>query len=154
VSWNSEFISLPPVHADLRPVQAGGPPIWIGGASEAAMRRVGRSGAGWLGVEGLQDSDHLWSIARRAAQDAGRDPDALKTAVRINLEPGTSVDSVADKLEGFADSGIDEAILDAFAMFPTLDQMLNFASQVIARSRNHGEGLTASSNSSFVKGIR
>ena len=71
VSWESEFFSLPPVHADLRPVQAGGPPIWIGGASEAAMRRVGRSGTGWLGVEGLQDevTDHLWSIALGAAQD-------------------------------------------------------------------------------------
>ena len=54
VSWDSEFSSLPPVHADLRPVQAGGPPIWIGGASEAAMRRVGRSGTGWLGVEGCR----------------------------------------------------------------------------------------------------
>jgi alkanesulfonate monooxygenase SsuD/methylene tetrahydromethanopterin reductase-like flavin-dependent oxidoreductase (luciferase family) len=46
VSWDSEFFSLPPVYADLRPVQAGGPPIWIGGASEAAMRRVGRSAVG------------------------------------------------------------------------------------------------------------
>lgn len=54
VSWDSEFFSLPPVHADLRPVQAGGPPIWIGGASEAAMRRVGRSGTGWLGFEGCR----------------------------------------------------------------------------------------------------
>jgi probable F420-dependent oxidoreductase len=133
VSWDSEFFSLPPVHADLRPVQAGGPPIWIGGASEAAMRRVGRIGTGWLGVEGLQDevNDHLWSTARRAAQDAGRDPDALKTAMRINLEPGTSVDSVAGKLERFAGSGVDEAIVDAFALFPSLDQMLDFASQVI-----------------------
>jgi probable F420-dependent oxidoreductase len=141
VSWDSEFFSLPPVHADLRPVQVGGPPIWIGGASEAAMRRVGRSGTGWLGVEGLQDSfDHLWSIARRAAQDAGRDPDALKTAMRINkLEPGASVDSVADKLERFAESGIDEAIMDAFAMFPSLDQMLDFASQVIDRWSTHGK---------------
>ncbi|WP_327586145.1 LLM class flavin-dependent oxidoreductase [Nonomuraea sp. NBC_00507] len=42
-SWDSEFFSLRPVHADLRPAQAGGPPIWIGGASEAATRRVGRS---------------------------------------------------------------------------------------------------------------
>ena len=133
VSWDSEFFKLPPVHADLRPVQVGGPPIWIGGTSEAAMRRVGRSGTGWLGVEGLQDSDHLWSIARRAAQDAGRDPDALKTAVRVNLEPGMSVDSVAAKLERFAASGSDEAILDAFAMFPSLEQMLDFASQVIGK---------------------
>ncbi|SPM33983.1 Flavin-dependent oxidoreductase, luciferase family (includes alkanesulfonate monooxygenase SsuD and methylene tetrahydromethanopterin reductase) [Mycobacterium rhizamassiliense] len=135
VSWNSEFFSLPPVHADLRPVQPGGPPIWIGGASEAAMRRVGRSGVGWLGVEGLQAdvTDHLWSIARRAAQDAGRDPDALKTAMRINLEPGTSVESVTDRLERLAGSGADEAIVDAFAMFSSLDQMLDFASQVIER---------------------
>jgi alkanesulfonate monooxygenase SsuD/methylene tetrahydromethanopterin reductase-like flavin-dependent oxidoreductase (luciferase family) len=27
VSWGSEFFTSPPVHADLRPVQAGGPPI-------------------------------------------------------------------------------------------------------------------------------
>lgn len=138
VSWDSEFFSLPPVHADLRPVQTGGPPIWIGGASEAAMRRVGRSGTGWLGVEGLQDFDRSWSIARRAAQDAGRDPDALKTAMRINLEAGTSVDSIVEKLERFAGSGIDEAILDAFAMFPSLEQMLDFAGQVIARRTDHG----------------
>lgn len=135
VSWDSEFFSLPPVHADLRPVQPGGPPIWIGGASEAAMRRVGRSGTGWLGVEGLQAevTDHLWSIARGAAQDAGRDPVALKTAMRINLDPGASVDFVADKLERLAGSGADEAIIDAFALFPSLDEMLDFAGQVIAR---------------------
>jgi probable F420-dependent oxidoreductase len=144
VSWDSEFFTLSPVHADLRPVQAGGPPIWIGGASEAAMRRVGRSGVGWLGFDGLpaaasingrdEGADRLWSIARRAAQDAGRDPDALKTAMRINLEPGTSVGSLADKLQRYAESGVEEAFFDAFAVFTSLDQMLDFAGQVIART--------------------
>lgn len=74
------------------------------------------------------------------AQDAGRDPDALKTAMRINLEPGTSIDSVADRLERLASSGVDEAIVDAFAMFPTLDQLLDFAGQVIARWSDRGTG--------------
>ncbi|TCC08649.1 TIGR03619 family F420-dependent LLM class oxidoreductase [Kribbella soli] len=144
VSWDSEFFTMPPVHAGLRPVQVGGPPIWIGGASEAAMRRVGRSGVGWLGVEGPapaasissqdEDAGRLWSIARRAAEDAGRDPDALKTAMRINLEPGTSVDSVAHQLKRYADSGVDEAYVDAFAMFTSLDQLLDFAGQVIDRT--------------------
>jgi probable F420-dependent oxidoreductase len=136
VAWDSQFFSLPPVHADLRPVQPGGPPIWVGGASEAAMRRVGRSGVGWLAFEGLPDTvaDHLWSVARRAAEDAGRDPDALKTAMRINLEPGTSVDSVAEKLTRLAKSGTDEAFVDAFAVFPSLDQTLDFASRLIART--------------------
>ena len=136
VSWDSELFSVPPVHADLRPVQPGGPPIWVGGASEPAMRRVGRSGTGWLAFEGLPDAvvDHWWSIARGAAQDAGRDPDALKTAMRINLEPGAPVDSVADKLKRLAASGTDEAFVDAYAAFPGLDQMLEFASQLIART--------------------
>ena len=136
VSWDSQFFSMPPTHADLRPVQAGGPPIWIGGASEAAMRRVGRSAVGWLAFEGLPDDvvASWWSIARRAAEDAGRDPDALKTAMRINLEPDTSVDSLADKLKRLAESGTDEAFVDAFAVFPSLDQTLEFASQLIART--------------------
>jgi probable F420-dependent oxidoreductase len=136
VSWDSEFLSLPPTHAGLRPVQAGGPPIWIGGASEAALRRVGRSGVGWLTFEGLPDDvvAHLWSVARRAAEDAGRDPDALKTAMRINLEPDTSVDSLAAKLARYAESGTDEAFVDASFMLPSLDQMLDFAGKLIART--------------------
>jgi hypothetical protein len=53
--------------------------------------------------------------------------------MRLNLEPGTSVDSVAHRLERLAGSGADEAIVDAFALFPSLDQTLDFASQLIAR---------------------
>ena len=39
----------------------------------------------------------------------------------------------------FAGCGIDQAITDAFAMFPTLDQMLDLASQVVARRSSHGK---------------
>ena len=85
-----------------------------------------------------------------AAQDAGRDPDALKTAMRINLEPGMSVDTVADKLGRLADSGADEAIVDAFALFPTLDQLLDFASQVIPRWRGEPEGYIRPPEASIV----
>src|ERR1700744_5847733 len=67
VSWDSEFFSLPPVHADLRPVQAGGPPIWIGGASEAAMRRGGRRGTGWVRGGGVAGGGNrgLWGVLGR-----------------------------------------------------------------------------------------
>jgi hypothetical protein len=34
------FAPSMPVNADLRPVQAGGPLIWVGGASEAVRRRT------------------------------------------------------------------------------------------------------------------
>ena len=31
-----------------RPVQAGGPPVWVGGSSPAALRRAGERGDGWI----------------------------------------------------------------------------------------------------------
>jgi len=54
--------------------------------------------------------------------------------MRINLEPNTSVASLTDKLTRLASSGMDEAFVDAFAAFPSLDQTLDFASQLIART--------------------
>ena len=80
VSWDSEVFSLPSVHADLRPVQAGGPPSWIGGASEAAMRRVGRSDTGWLGFEGLPDG---------VATTCGRSP-AVRRMTPAAILPGVT----------------------------------------------------------------
>jgi alkanesulfonate monooxygenase SsuD/methylene tetrahydromethanopterin reductase-like flavin-dependent oxidoreductase (luciferase family) len=77
---------------------------------------------------------HEWWTTTPVSWDS-----ALKTAMRINLEPGTSVDSVVGKLERLAGSGADEAIVDAFAMFPSLDQMLEFAGQVIAEWRGPGK---------------
>lgn len=35
-------------HVAPRPAQVGGPPIWIGGSSDAALRRVAEFGDGWL----------------------------------------------------------------------------------------------------------
>ena len=136
VSWDGKLFSVPPLHADLRPVQTGGPPIWIGGASEAAMRRLGRSGTGWLGYDWLPEGelDKLWPIARGAAEDAGRDPDALKISLRTTLEPGVSVETLAGKLTRFAESGTDESVMDAYGAFESLDQMLDFAGQLIART--------------------
>ncbi|WP_410630991.1 hypothetical protein [Amycolatopsis sp. cmx-4-83] len=36
-------------------------------------------------------------------------PDALKTAMRINLDPDVSIDVLADILKRYAESGVDEA---------------------------------------------
>lgn len=42
-TWPVEGMSVSP-----RPAQVGGPPIWIGGSSPAALRRVVERGDGWL----------------------------------------------------------------------------------------------------------
>src|SRR3989475_6335454 len=60
--------------------QAGRLPIWTGGRSEAAYRRVGKLGDGWL-AGGMPDAETtrraVASIPRPAAA-APRDPDAIR----------------------------------------------------------------------------
>ncbi|MFN8458280.1 MAG: LLM class F420-dependent oxidoreductase [Anaerolineae bacterium] len=46
-SFEGEFYNFKDVLFGPKPVQAGGPPLWIGGASEAAIRRMALLGDGW-----------------------------------------------------------------------------------------------------------
>ncbi|TMQ23707.1 MAG: LLM class F420-dependent oxidoreductase [Candidatus Rokuibacteriota bacterium] len=62
-----------------KPPQGGRLPIWIGGASDAAFRRVGRLGDGWLAsrVTDAADGRRAIEAIRRHAEEAGRDPAAI-----------------------------------------------------------------------------
>ena len=60
-------------------------PLWIGGARPPALRRAGRLGDGWIaGAHRLPTFPEDVVAVRRAAEDAGRDPDAL-TFGMVNL---------------------------------------------------------------------
>ena len=73
VSFSGKFFSIQEVTITPRPWQKGGPPIWIGGRSQAALRRTGRLGDGWLvsGVSPVEVRDGIEAI-RRYAAEAGR----------------------------------------------------------------------------------
>jgi alkanesulfonate monooxygenase SsuD/methylene tetrahydromethanopterin reductase-like flavin-dependent oxidoreductase (luciferase family) len=64
------FEQLPPMTAPYRP---GGPPVWLGGASESTLRRTGRHYDGWMpyppSAEGYADG---LAAVRAAAAEAGR----------------------------------------------------------------------------------
>jgi probable F420-dependent oxidoreductase len=49
-SFSGRFFSFEGVRIEPAPVQAGGPPLWVGGRSEAARRRAGRLGDGWMPI--------------------------------------------------------------------------------------------------------
>ncbi len=73
VSFNGKFFSIEDVTITPSPWQKGGPPIWIGGRSPAALRRTGRLGDGWLvsGASATEVTDGIKSI-RAYAAEAGR----------------------------------------------------------------------------------
>jgi probable F420-dependent oxidoreductase len=62
-----------------KPPQGRALPIWVGGNSEAALRRTGRLGDGWLAsrVTDADDARRCIDTIRRYAKEAGRDPAAI-----------------------------------------------------------------------------
>ena len=56
-----------------RPRQPGGPPIWVGGSSPAALRRAGQRGDGWLpqGTTKKEMAEAIATVHRHRAE-AGR----------------------------------------------------------------------------------
>ena len=77
VTFEGEFYSVANVTLTPRPHRPEGPPLWIGGRSDAALRRVGRVGDGWL-VSGATTTDvaeGIKSIRRYAAEEGRHVPE-------------------------------------------------------------------------------
>ncbi len=80
-SFKGRFTRFENVSIDPKPVQQPGPPIWIGGRSDAALTRAGRQGDGWVSyvVTPERYRQSLEKI-RAAAAAAGRTLDGFTTA--------------------------------------------------------------------------
>ncbi|HEY0531771.1 MAG TPA: TIGR03619 family F420-dependent LLM class oxidoreductase [Actinoplanes sp.] len=93
-SFEGQIYSLPPSRMAPRPVQAGGPPILLGGTADAALRRAGRIAAGWVSSSRarLADIERGAQVVRRAAEEAGRDPDEVRIVVRGVVRAGVRDD--------------------------------------------------------------
>ena len=72
-SFKGRFTQFEAVSIDPKPVQKGGPPIWIGGRSDAALARAGRQGDGWISYV-VQPERYAQSLTkiRETAEQAGR----------------------------------------------------------------------------------
>ena len=64
-------------------------PIWVGGGSPAALRRVGELADGWLGTATLDDSSTRKALdtIRTAAEAAGRDPATIGLQQMLDRPP-------------------------------------------------------------------
>ncbi|MBO0728274.1 MAG: LLM class F420-dependent oxidoreductase [Acidimicrobiaceae bacterium] len=70
-------------------------PIWLGGSSEAAYRRMGRLADGWFPqVVPGPDLTEARAIITAAAAEAGRDPSSLGMEGRVGWGPGGADDVV------------------------------------------------------------
>ncbi|MEB3963380.1 TIGR03619 family F420-dependent LLM class oxidoreductase, partial [Streptomyces kunmingensis] len=79
------LFTVPGTVVGLKPEQRSGPPVLLAAFSPAGLRRVARRAAGWLPVAmPLVPLMGMWRTVTEEALKAGRDPDALRMALRVN----------------------------------------------------------------------
>lgn len=120
--YNLEAIAMEP-----KPPQGGGLPIWVGGASPAALRRTGELGDGWMGTAGVPDSEIVEAVAtiRRHAEAAGRDSGAVGLQLMLAPPPRdaagktfyTDLDRVAARAAEIQAMGFGWTAVNATAIF-------------------------------------
>ncbi|MEM7404405.1 MAG: LLM class F420-dependent oxidoreductase [Pseudomonadota bacterium] len=118
-----EFVQFDDLMFAPKPVQPGGPPIWIGGEGTAARRRVAAVGDGWYPVsrnprvplDTLNRFRAALADVRERTDAAGRDPDALQIALFApHLRVGKAIVEDGERL---AFTGEASAIRDDIAAF-------------------------------------
>lgn len=93
--FDGEFYQIPAGRQDPGPVQRPGPPILLGGMSQAAMRRAGRLADGWI-TSSRADLSAIGSaveVISEAAVAAGRDP--IRIICRGVVRAGMPADEAA-----------------------------------------------------------
>ena len=115
ILWNDQppryegrFVTIAGVDAYPRPLTAGGPPLTVGGNSDAGIRRALKYGAGWFGFN--QDPAGARGLVGRlyaVAAEGGMDLRGFEISVgsRVPLDP----DVVAE----FAEIGVHRLIVTA-----------------------------------------
>jgi alkanesulfonate monooxygenase SsuD/methylene tetrahydromethanopterin reductase-like flavin-dependent oxidoreductase (luciferase family) len=94
------FEHLPPMTAPSRP---GGPPVWLGGASESALRRTGQRYDGWMPYPPSADGYASGLAAvRAAASEAGRDATGVTPALFVSVVVTGTVEQGRELLGTFA----------------------------------------------------
>lgn len=144
--FEGQYVTFSDVLFSPRPVQPNGPPIWIGGGSQAALRRSAQLADGWHAV-GASAETFAAGMRRIRELANGRQVDGslrLRTAVgrslpeqrgangQVQANLSGSPKEIADTISVYRDAGVSHLMLhfgdndrDSF-----LQDMRRFASEV------------------------
>ncbi|HEX2174065.1 MAG TPA: TIGR03619 family F420-dependent LLM class oxidoreductase, partial [Dehalococcoidia bacterium] len=153
VRHDGAYYQFEEIQSNPKPANPEGIPIWVGGYSKPAFRRVGRYGNGWHGMNfGADTVGGAIAEVRRAAEGAGRSPDDLTISVLMNVDSsGTplaanplaatesgrllmgTVEEKIDQIRAFQRAGVDtlQVAFSARDLDTYLREMENFAQNVM-----------------------
>ena len=126
--FHGEFVNFDPIWSYPKPVQEGGPPVWIGANSKWVFDRLAEYGDGWMPIGGL-GSGNMEKLTA-AFDKAGRSVQDLDMAL-------FGAPSDIDQLKGRIEQGFDHLIFNlpsdkSDKVFPLLDKYAELKAQVQA----------------------
>lgn len=100
-------------------------PVWFGAVAERALRRVGRLADGWFPqVPPGERLDEARAVVRRAAEEAGRDPDRIGIEGRVTWTDG-DLDKLGRQTGRWRDAGATHLSVNTMgAGFESIDEHL------------------------------
>ena len=152
VSHDGEFYSFKELRCMPHPVQKPHPPIWIGGHSRAALRRVAKYGDCWHPVGSTSASplppeefQRLLNQLKQMTEAEGRDFEALSISFKApSYDPGRipeghdrllftgEPERIAEDIRAYEAMGVEEVVFD-FRTPPaskTIENMEHFMTEV------------------------
>lgn len=149
IDFNGEFYQAVAMAMEPKSPQGAKLPIWVGGGSPAALRRVGELADGWLGTASLDDARTRKALdaIRAAAEAAGRDPATIGLQQMLDRPPTDDAgrqfyrndDHVIRRIAEVRSQGFQWGSLNATAMFQagyrSIDALIDKLASMHARIR-------------------
>ncbi|MCZ6656640.1 MAG: LLM class F420-dependent oxidoreductase [Gammaproteobacteria bacterium] len=127
IDFNGEYYTSTAMAMEPKPPQGGNLPLWIGGGSRRALRRVGELGDGWLAtaIEDPNKAASMVATIREHAENAGRDPDSIGMQMMLGVPPTddqgkafySDLDRVVSRANAVAEMNFEWGALNATAIF-------------------------------------
>lgn len=144
VSFAGRFYRFDAVRCQPVPVQKPHPPIWIGGSTQAALRRAASYGDGWHPVGanpavplGPDELCGLRDDLYRQAEVRGRDPGSITISYKVPVSDPTLAAFYSARGERAPFSGTLNQMLEDTARFAKLgvrELIFDFRSEILAES--------------------
>ena len=140
---DGENLSVHDLGLAPRPVQPGGPPVWVGGSSPAALRRAGQRGDGWIpqGTPRAKMPEQIAQILQHRSGDRPIELGAMAEPVYVGQPSWDTgrytltgpADEHAERIAEFSAMGVSHVQVKfrSRSAAELLDQMSAFAADVM-----------------------
>lgn len=112
VDFRGRFYTLDGVAMEPKPLQRPHPPLWFGGTTRPAFRRVVQWGAGWLSrpAQTLEEIRESWEAIKDLARASGRDPGGIRLHAAVPIGPQEGTDALVARARALAAMGTTDIV--------------------------------------------